>query len=107
MIASPKLTHISQTRAWIPISTLELTSALEHHKSTLKSITLDFLDGENEDENNVFVPMNFSDYTALETLDIAYDLLFPADPNATPNPNPDVNTREKSVEEHLLRALPP
>lgn len=99
----PKLTHISRTRAWIPFSTLELSHALDQQKDTLKSITLELFDMERDNEDNTFASMNFSSYTALEHLDIAYDLLFIYDVSTR---DPDVTALTSHAEAHLPQALP-
>ena len=56
-----------------------------------------------DNENNTFTSMNFSSYTALEHLDIAYDLLFIYDPD-TDHPNAAALTSH--AEAHLPQALP-
>ncbi|KAL1600621.1 hypothetical protein SLS60_007007 [Paraconiothyrium brasiliense] len=90
--------HIGHAWAWIPLSTPELSRALNQHKETLKSITLQRLVLEVEDDDEIITPMSFKEYAALTHLNIAFDLLFGCSDESPPDAT--------AAQMHIVDALP-
>jgi hypothetical protein len=91
--------HIGHAWAWIPLYVPELSRALDQHKETLKSITLQLFDMERDNDDANFTSMCFKEYSALTHLHIAFDLLFGFSGYDT---RPDATVAQR----HIVDAIP-
>ena len=83
----------------MPVDTPKLLQALSQHTHSLKSLVLHLFVGEEEQEDAVFEPMSFFNFSCLETLEIACALLLGS--------NSTEDRDQAASKEHAIRATPP
>jgi hypothetical protein len=91
--------HIGHAWAWIPLFVPELSQALDQHKETLESITLQLSDMEKDNEDSDFTSMSFKEYPSLTHLHIAFDLLFGLS-------GFDTQLDATAAQQHIVDAIP-
>lgn len=94
--------EVVHAETWFPISSAAINQALDQQKATLKSVRLALCEQAYANEDWMFSPMSFKDYTSLTYLSVAYNLLL----RDSEQDNMPHELGVAAAQDNLVRALP-